>query len=244
MTASAMSETLRIMPREMRMMTERVLSLTAMPKGFFMVLQDAAMFSQALGLGGFAMLESRFDLLRQADPSRIGIQAEAGARLRLDAGGQHAWLVVPTLVDLLGELADRFGEATVTVVGAIDPEELRIVAPLAARAGLAVRWDGDGEPSLSGVRVAPTGDLARDEPLLWSLLQDGTPIDADLWWRIYHLAQKALAPDTVVSRRHAGPMIVNEDGTVIGRRDNDDETDIGFLASAGAASNGTEDARS
>jgi hypothetical protein len=26
-------------------------------------------------------------------------------------------------------------------------------------------------------------------------------------------------------------MIVNEDGTVIGRKDNDDETDVSFLAS-------------
>ena len=47
------------------------------------------------------------------------------------------------------------------------------------------------------------------------------------------MATKALAADTVVSRRHAGPMIVNDDGTIIGRKDNDDETDISFLASDG-----------
>jgi hypothetical protein len=67
--------------------------------------------------------------------------------------------------------------------------------------------------------------------LLWDLLQQGAPIEAELWWRIYHLAQKALTPDSVVSRRHAGPLIVNDDGTVVGRKDTDDETDINFLTS-------------
>ena len=72
-------------------------------------------------------------------------------------------------------------------------------------------------------------DLGRDEPLLWDLLQNGVSIDADLWWRVYAVAQKALAPDSVVSRRHAGPVIVNDDGSIIGRKDSDDETDLSFL---------------
>uniref|UniRef100_UPI003101B147 hypothetical protein n=1 Tax=Neorhizobium sp. EC2-8 TaxID=3129230 RepID=UPI003101B147 len=84
---------------------------------------------------------------------------------------------------------------------------------------------------LKAVPAAVTGDVRTDDSLLWSLLENGAEIEADLWWRIYHLAKQALATDSIVSRRHAGPMIVNEDGTVIGRKDNDDETDVSFLSS-------------
>jgi hypothetical protein len=83
-----------------------------------------------------------------------------------------------------------------------------------------------------------------DDPLLRELQQDGVLIEAELWWRIYHLAQRALTPDSVVSRRHAGPLIVNDDGTVIGRKDNDDETDIGFLISPNTGERQTESAGS
>ena len=229
-TPQTAQQALCIMPREMRMMTERILSLTSLPKGFFLAVQDVAMFSQKLGLGGFALLEQRFDGLKDADPAHIRIIEEAGPKLRLDAGGQHAWFVAPSLVDLLGELVGRFGTAEVVVIDSIDPDELAVAAPLAARAGLKVEL-ALGEARLTASAAPLTGDVSHDEPLLWDLLQHGARIEAELWWRIYHLAQKALAPDSIVSRRHAGPMIVNDDGTVIGRKDNDDETDIGFLAS-------------
>jgi len=42
-----MTETLQVMPREMRMMSERILSLTALPKGFALMVCDVAMYSQA-----------------------------------------------------------------------------------------------------------------------------------------------------------------------------------------------------
>jgi hypothetical protein len=231
MSSSETAEVLRIMPREMRLMTERILSLTGLPKGFFLAAQDLVMYSQKLGLGGFALLESRFELLKWADPARISILSEEGENLRLDAGGQHAWVVVPCLVDLLGEVAQRFGAARITVANAVDAAELQVAAALGARSGLSVRAAAGGEPLFTASPMALTGDVGRDEPLLWDLLQNGTPIEAELWWRIYHLAQKALTPDSVVSRRHAGPLIVNDDGTIIGRKDNDDETDISFLTS-------------
>lgn len=244
MQNSQTTEMLLIMPREMRMMTERIFSLTGLPKGFFLAAQDVVMYSQKLGLGGFALLEERFEQLKNADPARISILSQDGAALRLDAGGQHAWFVIPGVIDLLGELVHHFGAARLSVVNAIDPAELQLAAPLAACSGIAVIFTGGDEPLLSASAAPLGGDLGHDEPLLWELLQQGTQIEAGLWWRIYHLAQKALTPDSVVSRRHAGPLIVNDDGTVIGRKDNDDETDISFLTSPKIGGYETEGAQS
>lgn len=231
---------LRIMPREMRMMSERILSLTALPKGFVLAETDIVMMSQGLDLGGFALLEDRFELLRQADPAALNIGAEDGPALDLDCAGQHAWIAVPTLLDLADELVARFGSARIRVAGAIDASELAIAVPLGRRRGLAAEIAGTDAPVLVASRLPVTGDLAIDEPLLARLLDKGTPVEAELWWRVYEHAQQALTPDSIVSRRHAGPLIVTDDGTVIGRRDNDDETDIGFLAAPGG---GTESGR-
>ena len=136
--------------------------------------------------------------------------------------------MLPTAIDLLGELVARHGSAELTVGNVADADELAIAADLGGRSGLAVTVLGN----LLRAKPAPVkGDVRADDPMLWALLAGGVEIEADLWWRIYHLAKRALATDSVVSRRHAGPMIVNEDGTVIGRKDNDDETDVSFLAS-------------
>ncbi|MBB6468861.1 hypothetical protein HNQ96_004748 [Aminobacter lissarensis] len=229
MSVSQLHQILRVMPREMRMMSERILSMTGQPKGFFLSVQDVPMYSQKLGLGGFALLESRFDALCNACVGEIAIASEDKAKLWLDGRGQHAWFVLPAAIDLLGELVARFGKAELVVADAIDPEELKIAEAFAQRNGLSVDVTIASEVTLKACGRVLTGDVRYDDPLLWSVLESGLPVQAELWWRIYALAKKALAADSVVSRRHAGPMIVNQDGTVIGRKDNDDETDVSFL---------------
>lgn len=237
MSDPASMTTLRIMPREMRLMAERILSLTGLPKGFFLALPDFVMMSQKLGLGGFAMLQDRFDLLSEAAPQAMTIATESGSTLELDAGSQHGWIVVPSLLDLLGELVARFGEARIIVRNAVEPAELKIAEALGGRTGLAVTVE-EGTVAVITAKPRPlTGKVAEDDPVLWDLLCNGTQIDADLWWSVYAHAKKALATDTVVSRRHAGPMIVNEDGTVTGRKDNDDDTDVSFLAAPATPQN-------
>ncbi|CDZ40135.1 Hypothetical protein NGAL_HAMBI1145_52420 [Neorhizobium galegae bv. officinalis] len=229
MTSSHSSPSMRVMPREMRLMSERILSLSGLPKGFFLTVGDIPMYSQKLGLGGFKLLEQRFESFKSAAPARIAVASEARNRMTLDACGEHAWFVLPTAIDLLGELTTRFGSVELTITGATDAEELALAARFGGRSGLSISVSGN---VLTAVAAAVTGDVRKDDPLLWSLLENGAEIESDLWWRIYHLAKRALATDSVVSRRHAGPMIVNEDGTVIGRKDNDDETDVSFLSSS------------
>jgi hypothetical protein len=228
MTSSHFSPSMRVMPREMRLMSERIFSLSSLSKGFFLTVCDFPMYSQKLGLGGFKLFEQRFGRFKSAAPARIAIASEDGNRVALDAASEHVWFVLPTAIDLLGELTARFGSAELTVAGATDPEELAIATGFGGRSGLSISVSGN---VLKAVPAAVTGDVRKDDPLLWSLLENGTEIETDLWWRIYHLAKQALATDSIVSRRHAGPMIVNEDGTVIGRKDNDDETDVSFLSS-------------
>lgn len=224
---------LRIMPREMRLMGERILSLTAQPKGLFLSLVDTVMYSQKMGGGGFAMLEKSVEDFKSATPSRISISGEVGSQIALDASGQHAWFVLPVAIDLLGELVSRFGKGEVTVATAIDASELVVATELGRRSGLDITFEGGAVIRLTAVSRTMTGDFRKDEPLLAALMDDGTEIEDALWWRIYHLARTALAPDTVVSRRHAGPLIVNEDGSVTGRTDNDDDTDVSFLTKSG-----------
>lgn len=223
-------ETIVVMPREMRMMAERILSLTTMPKGFSTTLPDLVMYSQALGLGGFSALERDFPALEHADPSGIFILEGDKNGITVNAAGQHAWIVIPSLLDLLGEAAAKDGKAHIAVINCRAADELPVAAALGRRHGLVIEFDSAKTVFTAGP-LELSGNFTQDDPLLWSLLVNGTPISADLWWRIYNTAKRALAPDTVVSRRHAGPMIVNEDGSVIGRKDNDDETDVSFLAS-------------
>lgn len=232
-----MTQTLRIMPREMRLMSERILSLTALPKGFALMVQDVVMYSEKMGFGGFAHLEKRLPELLEADPAKIRITREGEGEIALDAGGQHAWFVVPSLIDLLVEGVVADGTARVEISNIADPAELGIASGLAARAGLSVECR-IGKISMVTASKAST----VSDPVLQAALEDGCMIEADQWWRIYHLAQTALTPDSVVSRRHAGPLIVTEDGKVIGRTDNDDDTDISFLSNV-AKSETSEAAR-
>lgn len=228
MTIAEGRATLRIMPREMRMMTERILSLTGLPSGFLLQLNDYVMYSQKLGLGGFAHLEQRLELLKQADPADVVIEQEEGPKLVLDCGGQHGWIAMPAIVNLLGELAAAHGHARIQLRNIADVVETRIVEAVASRIGLAASLE-----EKRGVVVAQwLGASDSGADILVDLLQNGVSIPGETWSRIYELAKKALAPDSVVSRRHAGPLIVTDDGSVIGRTDNDDETDVGFLLQA------------
>lgn len=220
---------LRVMPREMRLMTERVLSQTKLPFGFALTLLDVPMYSQKMGLGGFAMFEARFPMLREADPTRIRLTAESGSNLSLDAGGQHAWVALPSLVDLLGELVAAFGVGTISIDNIADADELEVLKPLGRRSGLAISVSGSSARVARAVKAA---DVPPADDVLHDLLQNGASVSAETWWCIYERAKQALAPDTIVSRRHAGPIVVNEDGSVIGRTDNDDDTDISFLLDA------------
>lgn len=225
MSNEVSSTILRVMPREMRLMSERILSLSSLPKGFFLTVGDFPMYSQKLGLGGFRLFEERAESFKAADPSHLRIiDEDSDGKIVLDAAGEHAWFVLPSALDLLGEITASTEEGQVTVNNVRDPQELAIAADYGPRIGLTVTVNGN-------VLKARKAEAAVVDETLRALLEEGAEIDAGLWWSVYHHAKQALATDSLVSRRHAGAVIVNEDGTVIGRKDNDDETDVNFLSS-------------
>jgi len=218
---------LRVMPREMRMMSERIFSLTDLPKGFALMVGDVVMYSEAMDLGGFKMLLNRLDAVLTTDPSKLRFKQDPAGALVLDGGGVHAWFVVPSVLDLLAEALVGSATATVEVINVMDAAEIGIATGLGCRAGLEVTFDGS---RISATRTEPA------DPVLDRIMAKGCPIAADLWWEVWAKAQTALTPDSAVSRRHAGVNIVAEDGQIIGRTDNDDDTDVSFIAAPEAVS--------
>jgi len=225
-SSSPASPSLRIMPREMRMMSERILSQTRLPSGFALTITDLPMYSHIMGFGGLEHLLDRFEQLKVADPCNIAISEESGDGMTVDCGGEHAWIVIPVLIDLLREQVVRKGSARIAITRVQDAAELALAEGFGKRFGLDVSFFGTAGPVLEARSL---GQGNRKDTVLWSALENGAAVSASLWWRFYDLAKKALATDTVVSRRHAGPVMVTEDGRIIGRRDNDDDTDIEFL---------------
>lgn len=213
---------LRVMPREMRLMSERIFSLTSLPKGFALMITDVVMYSEAQNLGGFAHLEATLPELMDAEPMALKLMSDTGDSLALDAGGQHAWIALPSILDLLSLALSEHDSARIELTGVAHPKELAIAEGLGLRQGLRIRLAGT---------VLSASACAPEDPVLNRALVDGCRIPAELWWRIWALAQTALTPDSVVSRRHAGVNIVTEDGQIIGRTDNDDDTDPNFINS-------------
>ncbi|MGG5823853.1 hypothetical protein [Falsiroseomonas sp. HW251] len=252
-----MSETVVLLPREIRLVVERLLLLTPLPFAFVPAVRDVVLYSAIAGLGGLPLLLERLEELKAADPRAIRVAEPEPGRFEVDCGGQHAWVALPSLLDLAAEGVALHGSAVVTASELRDPEELLAAAGLGRRQGvLAFGAVGPAQVAAPCADVVAPGRLriARAsatlfaapapragtkpglvDPLLARALRDGMAVPAAIWWRAHHLSNTALAPDTVESRRHAGPVIVMPDGSLIGRKDNDDDTDFSLLTSAAQA---------
>lgn len=250
--SAALDDTVLLLPREIRLVVERLLLLTPLPFGFVPAVRDVVLYSAIAGLGGLPLMLERLEELKRADASAIRVQEPEPGRYEVDCGGQHAWMALPSLLDLAAEGVALHGSAVVTASAVQDPQELLAAAGLGRRQGvLAFGAIGAAEiaaPCADGVApgrlrntrasatlfaapmVAPMPGLV--DPLLDRALREGLAVPAALWWEAHDLSNTALAPDTVESRRHAGPLIVMPDGTVIGRKDNDDDTDFSLLTAA------------
>ena len=245
-----------LLPREIRLVVERLLLLTPLPFGFIPAVRDVVLYSAIAGLGGLPLMLERLEALKQADPRALRVAEPEPGRFEVDASGQHAWVALPSLLDLAAEGVALHGSAVVTVTRVTDPQELLAAAGLGRRQGMlafgaigtadiaAPCADGAAPGRLRNTRAAatmfaapmPAPNPGLVDPLLARALREGVAVPSDLWWRAHHLSNTALAPDTVESRRHAGPIIVMPDGTVIGRKDNDDDTDFSLLTAAQANS--------
>jgi hypothetical protein len=241
-----------LLPREIRLVVERLLLLTPLPVGFIPAIRDVVLYSAIAGLGGLPLMLDRMEALKSAASRALRVAEPEPGRFEVACGGQHAWVALPSLLDLAAEGVALHGSAVVTVTEVTDPEELLAAAGLGRRQGIlafgAIGAAQVAAPCAEGVApgwlrearasatlfAAPARDPAPGlaDPLLARALREGMTVPAELWWRAHHLSNTALAPDTVESRRHAGPVIVMPDGRVVGRSDNDDDTDFSLLTAA------------
>lgn len=215
-----------LLPREVRLVVERILLLTPLPPGMVPAVRDAMLYSAAAGLGGLPALRRDFAALRDARPGAIALRPLAAGEARLDAAGQHGWVVLPMVLDALAEMVALHGSGRLTIQGALAPEELATACAMGGRLGLDIVLAEASQAS--GVTLEARAGSTAD-PVLEQALRDGIPTEAALWWELHHLSNTSLSPDTPESRRHAGPVIVLEDGRVIGRSDHDDDTDMSLL---------------
>jgi hypothetical protein len=172
--------------------------------------------------------------LGRPDLGRMRLEERSHHELDFDGGGLHAWLVLPTLLDLAVAAARRHGRSETRVRGVQRAAELQVAAALAVRHGAVAHVTSTEAGALITVtHAARPRTIEQWDPLLREAIQHGWRFERTRWREIYALSNKALAPDSVVSRRHAGPVVVDAEGRIVGRTPIDDETDLRTLTNVG-----------
>lgn len=218
------SRQVTLLPREVRLVVERILLLTTLPAGMVPAVRDVILYSAAMGHAGLPALLRDLDSLRAANPAAIRVKTEAPGKASMDTANQHAWIALPLALDALAEMVTVHGSGSLKVSHALQPEEFSTASPLGARLGMKVLALGHGSEITLSAKASDEADAVL--PLA---LREGILAEADLWWKLHHLSNTSLSPDTPESRRHAGPVIVLDDGRIVGRNDHDDDTDISLL---------------
>lgn len=215
--------TLQVSLRECRLVFERLMQVIRMEPGMVPALRDCALYSAALGLGGFSLLQRNLEQLESTPAQPLSLDLQGSVK-RLDCAGQHAWRVADTALDVLADDFKREGQAQLLVVNVQEAQELQVVVALAERYGLRVEF----QPSAGGLLLTASHRQSQAPAWLDRLRLEGLSVDATLWWQLFHHANEALAPDSFESRRHAGSIMVDADGRLVGRPD-EDETDLSLL---------------
>jgi hypothetical protein len=132
---------------------------------------------------------------------------------------------VPNLIDLALAEARAGRHGAVRVRNVAEAPELALLRGYAGRFGAEL----DLDIKSGGVAIARITSDRPDRPdeILNRALMHGMPVPKALWEELYAKSHEALTPDSIVSRRHAGPVMVDAEGRVHGR--DDDDTDFTLL---------------
>jgi hypothetical protein len=216
--------------RETRMIVERILLTLNVPQGFVPAVGNCILYSQAQRLGGLAAFREAMGSLAAGRLGEMKLRQE-GNGLILDGGSNHAWLIANDALDLA--LAEsRLGRGDVLEVCNVrDTGELRVIEGLAERH----RARAQVQIGESGAVLRILADrLPGEDAVMGAALRDGFTVSRALWRSLYDRSGEALTPDSIESRRHAGPVMVDAQGRVHGR--DDDDTDFELLLGQKAAS--------
>jgi hypothetical protein len=215
---------LRLSLRECRLILERLVQAAGAPSGMLHAVRDCALYSAILPGRGLAEMPLRLKALRGSAPAPIRLD-EGGGAIIAEAQGQHAWYAAHALIDLAVERFRTRGEGRLIATNLCEPGELRVVAGLAERHGLAAALERSENKWALSVSPRP----AAAQTWLERLIHEGFMVPAEIWRPLYEASHEALAPDSFESRRHAGTIRVEADGRIVGRND-EDETDLALLA--------------
>ena len=209
--------------RETRMIVERILLTTGLPDGFVPAAGNCVLYSQALGLGGLAAFETAIAALTGTKLSALRVVEDKDA-VAIDGGGLHAWLIANDALELAlaRHRAGAVGQAEIRNV--LSPDELLVME------GLAYRHDARADVVLvpGGATVRIVADRTGEPDVVMdAALRDGFAVSRRLWRSLFDRSGDALTPDSIESRRHAGPVMVDAEGRVHGR--DDDDTDFELL---------------
>jgi len=222
--------------RETRLMVERIMLLTGLPSGAVHAAREMVIAAEGLGLKGLAHLRDTFETLRGMQPTQLKLLSET----ELDAQNEHAWSVGPAALDLaVAQAFDTGKPASLLLYNVRHGEFLTALTPLALRQQAEVQVTVAVTQKGEAYRIEATdrrgqmqaADTVGTDYFLAGMLKHGFPVERALWADIYELSNRSLTPDSVVSRRHAGPIILDDQGRIIGRTD-DDETDFSLLTNA------------
>lgn len=225
---------LHVAMRECRLVTERILLTLGLPQGCIAAIRESIVLSHAMKLGGFKRLHDTHATLAKIGYDAIRIVDTASGSLDIDGGDIHAWLIAQTTIDLAVDIARRHGSGTVRLLNVSAPEELAIIKGLATRYGAeatveTAQQNGRAVTTVTARNAPRPRDLDHRDPYLAAAIRHHLTVEEPLWRALYQLSNTALAPDSVVSRRHAGPVILLDDGTIVGRLPADDDFDPKML---------------
>ena len=216
--------------RETRMIVERILLTLNVPQGLVPAVGNCILYSQAQRLGGLVAFHEAMGSLAAGRLGEMKLRQE-GNGLILDGGSNHAWLIANVALDLA--LAEsRLGRGDLLEVCNVrDAGELRVIEGLAERH----RARAQVQIGESGAVLRILADrLPGEDAVMGAALRDGFTVSRALWRSLYDRSGEALTPDSIESRRHAGPVMVDAQGRVHGR--DDDDTDFELLLGQKAAS--------
>src|SRR5690348_12371778 len=210
MSASAADEVLRVSVRELRMTLERILLWAGVPDGLVTSVREHALMSAARGLRGLNMVLDDHAAIATSASRPARLLEERCDGILVDANGQHLWCIGASLLDLAIDAAGT-GTVRIEAINVGSGDEADVLAALAHRQGARVRIRRDPGAAAVTLEVStttPPCTLAAWDPVLHRVLREGLPVAATSWWTLHELSNRALSPDTIDSRRHAGPIIV------------------------------------
>jgi hypothetical protein len=239
--------------REARIVVERFLTVAGLPMGAVAPIRDVVVDAEILGLRALEHLDREFGELAAFHPVRW--TDEGAGHVCIDGGDMPALVVAPDVLDLVVAAARRTGAAVADVRDVVEPRFLAALTASAYLYGIqlgvhlpsgeswiargrtqeplrALATPGQAPPAGGATRLVCTalsggaGERVESATTLRAL-RDGFMVDAELWWSLWDRANRALAPDSLVSRTHAGASVYDDSGQVLGELG--EEWDDGYV---------------